>query len=53
MRMRPVGSPSADTIRSQVAEHLEGPVRSARQDVHSYGQAVALLGELAGPGIGG
>jgi hypothetical protein len=53
MRLRPVGSPSADTIRSQVAEHMEELVRSVRQDMPGYRQAVALLEDLTGLGIGG
>nr|WP_223216810.1 DUF2726 domain-containing protein [Paraburkholderia phenoliruptrix] len=53
MRLRPVGSPSSDTIRSQVAEHMEELVRSVRQDMPGYRQAVALLEDLAGLGIGG
>ncbi|HVW51603.1 MAG TPA: DUF2726 domain-containing protein [Trinickia sp.] len=53
MRLRPVGSPSPDTIRSQVAEHMEELVRSVRQDMPGYRQAFALLEDLTGLGIGG
>lgn len=33
MRLRPVGSPSENTIRAQVAEHVDELVRSLRADL--------------------
>jgi len=48
MRLRPVGSPSENTIRAQVAEHVDELVRSLRVDLPGYDQARGLLQDLAG-----
>ncbi|MBS1154444.1 MAG: hypothetical protein H6R07_368 [Proteobacteria bacterium] len=48
MRLRPVGSPSANTIRAQVAEHVDELVRSLRADLPGYDQARGLLEDLSG-----
>jgi len=47
MRLRPVGSPSENTVRAQVAEHLDGLVRSLRADLPGFEQARDLLETLA------
>lgn len=48
MRLRPVGSPSENTIRAQVAEHVDKLVRSLRADLPGYDQARGLLEDLSG-----
>ncbi|MDO3510590.1 DUF2726 domain-containing protein [Ralstonia pseudosolanacearum] len=48
MRLRPVGSPSENTIRAQVAEHVDELVRSLRADLPGYDQARGLLEDLSG-----
>ncbi|MGM9481837.1 DUF2726 domain-containing protein [Roseateles sp. NT4] len=48
MRLRPVGSPSENTIRAQVAEHVDELVRSLRSDLPGYDQARGLLEDLSG-----
>lgn len=48
MRLRPVGSPSENTIRAQVAEHVDALVRSLRADLPGYDQARGLLEDLSG-----
>lgn len=48
MRLRPVGSPSENTIRAQVAEHVDDLVRSLRSDLPGYDQARGLLEDLSG-----
>ncbi|CAJ3552734.1 DUF2726 domain-containing protein [Burkholderia pseudomallei] len=48
MRLRPVGSPSENTIRAQVAEHVDELVRSLRTDLPGYDQARGLLEDLSG-----
>lgn len=48
LRLRPVGSPSENTIRAQVAEHVEELVRSLRSDLPGYDQARGLLEDLSG-----
>ena len=47
MRLRPVGSPSENTIRAQVAEHVDELVRSLRADLPGYDQARGLLESLS------
>lgn len=47
MRLRPVGKPSANTIRVQVAEHLDVLVRTLRSDFPGYAQARVLLEDLS------
>ncbi len=47
MRLRPVGSPSENTIRAQVAEHVDELVRSLRADLPGYDQARGLLEGLS------
>ncbi|WP_085315017.1 DUF2726 domain-containing protein [Derxia lacustris] len=47
LRLRPVGSPSENTIRAQVAEHVDELVRSLREDMPGYDQARGLLEDLA------
>ncbi len=47
MRLRPVGSPSEDVIRGQVAEHLDELIRSLRTDIPGYDQARKLLEDLS------
>ena len=47
MRLRPVGSPSENTIRAQVAEHVDELVRSLRTDLPGYEQARVLLQDLS------
>ena len=49
MRLRPVGSPSEDTVRAQVSEHVAELVRSLRTDLPGYGQARDLLEDLSRP----
>ncbi|SOE06409.1 Protein of unknown function [Variovorax sp. YR752] len=51
MRLRPVGSPSENTIRAQVAEHVDELVRSLRADLPGYDQARGLLQDLSGVGL--
>lgn len=51
MRLRPVGSPSENTIRAQVAEHVDELARSLRADLPGYDQARGLLEDLAGVGV--
>jgi len=48
LRLRPVGSASENTIRAQVAEHVEELVRSLRSDLPGYDQARGLLEDLSG-----
>lgn len=48
MRLRPVGSPSENTVRAQVAEHVNELVRSLREDLPGYDQARGLLEDLSG-----
>jgi hypothetical protein len=48
MRLRPVGSPSENTIRAQVAKHVDELVRSLRADLPGYDQARGLLEDLSG-----
>jgi hypothetical protein len=48
MRLRPVGSPSENTVRAQVAEHVDELVRSLRADLPGYDQARRLLEDLSG-----
>lgn len=48
MRLRPVGSPSENTVRAQVAEHVDELVRSLRADLPGYDQARGLLEDLSG-----
>ncbi|OGA86738.1 MAG: hypothetical protein A2Z90_11910 [Burkholderiales bacterium GWA2_64_37] len=48
MRLRPVGSPSENTIRAQVAEHVDELVLSLRADLPGYDQARGLLEDLSG-----
>jgi hypothetical protein len=47
MRLRPVGTPSENVIRGQVAEHLDELVRSLRIDLPGYEQAKGLLEDLS------
>lgn len=47
MRLRPVGSPSENTVRAQVAEHVDKLVRSLRADLPGYDQARGLLEDLS------
>ena len=49
LRLRPVGSPSEQTIRGQVAEHLNDLVQELRTDLPGYDQARSLLESLAAP----
>lgn len=51
MRLRPVGTPSENVIRGQVAEHLDDLVRTLRIDLPGYEQARGLLEDLSGTGI--
>lgn len=51
MRLRPVGSPSPETIRAQVAEHVDELVRTVREDMPGYEQTVSLLQDLTGQRI--
>lgn len=48
MRLRPVGSPSENTIRAQVAEHVDELVRTLRADLPGFEQARGLLEDLSG-----
>ncbi|KWU26336.1 hypothetical protein AS149_25440 [Burkholderia cenocepacia] len=48
MRLRPAGNPSPETIRGQVAEHLDELVRQVRADMPGHDQAVTLLQSLTG-----
>lgn len=48
MRLRPVGTPSENVIRGQVAEHLDDLVRTLRIDLPGYEQARGLLQDLSG-----
>jgi DNA-binding Lrp family transcriptional regulator len=48
MRLRPVGSPTEETVRGQVAEHLDDLVRTLRVDLPGYEQARGLLQDLSG-----
>lgn len=50
MRLRPVGTPSENVIRGQVAEHLDDLVRTLRIDLPGYEQARRLLEDLSGTG---
>ena len=50
MRLRPVGSPSENTVRAEVAEHLDQLVRTLRVDLPGFEQAKVLLQDLAGTG---
>lgn len=52
MRLRPVGSPTEETVRSQVAEHLDDLVRTLRVDLPGYAQARGLLQDLSGSQTG-
>lgn len=47
MRLRAVGSPSENTVRTQVAEHVDELVRSLRADLPGYEQARGLLQDLS------
>jgi hypothetical protein len=47
MRLRPVGTPSENTIRVQVAEHIDELVRTLREDLPGYEQARGLLEDLS------
>jgi len=46
--LRPLGSPSAETVRSQVAAHLNELVAQVRPDMPGHDQAVSLLRDLTG-----
>jgi hypothetical protein len=48
MRLRPVGQPSQNVIRGQVAEHLDEMIRTVRADMPGYDQAITLLKDLSG-----
>ncbi|MDQ3060068.1 MAG: DUF2726 domain-containing protein [Pseudomonadota bacterium] len=48
LRLRPVGSPSENTIRAEVAEHLNELVRSMRPELPGFEQARTLLQDLSG-----
>lgn len=48
MRLRPVGSPSENTVRAQVAEHVDELVRSLRADLPGYDQARGFIEDLSG-----
>lgn len=48
LRLRPVGSPSENTVRVQVAEHVDELVRGLRADLPGYEQARGLLEDLSG-----
>lgn len=48
MRLRPVGTPSENVIRGQVAEHLDELVRTLRDDLPGYAQVRGLLEDLSG-----
>lgn len=48
MRLRPLGSPSENTIRCEVAEHLDELVRTLRADLPGFEQARVLLEDLSG-----
>nr|WP_315475946.1 DUF2726 domain-containing protein [uncultured Undibacterium sp.] len=48
MRLQPVGSPSENVIRGQVAEHLDDLIRSLREDLPGYDQTRVLLQDLSG-----
>lgn len=48
MRLRPVGNPSENTVRAQVAEHVDELVRSLRADLPGYDQARGLIEDLSG-----
>lgn len=47
MRLRPVGTPSENVIRGQVAEHLDDLIRTLRIDLPGYEQARGLLQDLS------
>lgn len=47
LRLRPVGSPSENVIRGQVAEHLQELVRVMRPDLPGYEQTKELLTDLS------
>jgi len=51
MRLRPVGTPSENVVRGQVAEHLDELVRSLRADLPGYEQVRGLLEDLSGTGL--
>lgn len=48
MRLRPVGSPSENTVRAEVTEHVAQLVRTLRADLPGFEQARGLLEELSG-----
>lgn len=48
MRLQPVGNPSENVIRGQVAQHLDELVRALRLDMPGYEQARGLLEDLSG-----
>ncbi|VTV17442.1 MULTISPECIES: DUF2726 domain-containing protein [unclassified Variovorax] len=48
LRLRPVGSPSEQVVRGQVAEHLDELVRTLRPEIPGYAQARMLLEDLSG-----
>jgi hypothetical protein len=48
MRLRPVSSPSENTVRVQVAEHIDELVRNLRDDLPGYDQARGFLEDLSG-----
>ena len=48
MRLRPVGQPSENVIRGQVAEHLDEMIRAVRANMPGYDQAIKLLRDLSG-----
>lgn len=48
LRLRPLGSPSAETVRSQVAAHLNDLIVQVRPDMPGHDQAVSLLRDLTG-----
>ncbi|MFM0048362.1 DUF2726 domain-containing protein [Caballeronia grimmiae] len=48
LRLRPLGSPSAETVRSQVAAHLNDLIAQVRPDMPGHDQAVSLLRDLTG-----
>lgn len=47
MRLRPVGQPSQNVIRGQVADHLDEMIRTVRADVPGHDQAIRLLRDLS------
>ncbi|HDR9355964.1 TPA: DUF2726 domain-containing protein [Burkholderia vietnamiensis] len=50
LRLRPLGRPTPEVVRAEVASHIAELVSALRSDIPGYDQAQGLLRDLARPG---